>query len=470
MTRNLLANALKYTRTGKVIVGCRRRGDQVTIEVIDTGIGIPRRELAAIFEEYHQLHNEARERSHGLGLGLSIVKRLGDLLDHHVGVRSVPNRGSSFWITVPMVGTAAAIMESAAVAKPAAGRHLARILVVEDDPDIRDLMQLLLEQQGHDVVAVADGPLALDRVGRGGFRPQLIMADFNLPNGMDGIEVVADLRGRLKTKVPAIMLTGDISTVALQCIGLQDVHFSKPVKSIELLAAVDRLLAADPALPAPVSAVALAGPEAAPSIVYIVDDELAVRSALREALESESLSVFDFATAEAFLIAYMPTANECLPVDAYLPGLSGIELIQKLRGLGHGLPTIMITGSSDVTMAVEVMKAGAMDFIEKPVGTDDLLAAVRRALATSRDASRIASWQEEAASHLVELTKRQRQVMDLVLAGHPSKNIAADLNISQRTVENHRAAIMRRTGTKSLPALARLVIAANAATDRQLPD
>ena len=118
MTRNLLANALKYTRTGKVIVGCRRRGDQVTIEVIDTGIGIPRRELAAIFEEYHQLHNEARERSHGLRLGLSIVKRLGDLLDHHVGVRSVPNRGSSFWITVPMVGTAAAIMESAAVAKP----------------------------------------------------------------------------------------------------------------------------------------------------------------------------------------------------------------------------------------------------------------------------------------------------------------------------------------------------------------
>ena len=130
----------------------------------------------------------------------------------------------------------------------------------------------------------------------------------------------------------------------------------------------------------------------------------------------------------------------------------------------------MITGSSDVTMAVEVMKAGAMDFIEKPVGTDDLLTAVRRALATSRDASRIASWQEEAASHLVDLTKRQRQIMDLVLAGHPSKNIAADLNISQRTVENHRAAIMLRTGTKSLPALARLVIAANAASDRQPGD
>ena len=471
MTRNLLANALKYTRTGKVIVGCRRRGDQVTIEVIDTGIGIPRRELAAIFEEYHQLHNEARERSHGLRLGLSIVKRLGDLLDHHVGVRSVPNRGSSFWITVPMVGTAAAIMESAAVAKPAAGKHLARILVVEDDPEIRDLMQLLLEQQGHEVAAVADGPMALDRVGRGGFRPQLIMADFNLPNGMDGIEVVADLRGRLKTKVPAIMLTGDISTDALQSIGLQDcVHFSKPVKSIELLAAVDRLLATDPTLPAPVSAVALDGPDAAPSIVYVVDDELAVRSALREALESASLSVFDFATAEAFLVAYAPSANECLLVDAYLPGLSGIELIHKLRGLGHGLPTIMITGSSDVTMAVEVMKAGAMDFIEKPVGTDDLLTAVRRALATSRDASRIASWQEEAASHLVDLTKRQRQIMDLVLAGHPSKNIAADLNISQRTVENHRAAIMLRTGTKSLPALARLVIAANAASDRQPGD
>ncbi|MEO6012370.1 MAG: CheR family methyltransferase [Devosia sp.] len=460
MMRNLLSNALKYTRTGKVLVGCRRRGDQVSIEIIDTGIGIPKRELAAIFDEYHQLHNEARERSQGLGLGLSIVKRLGDLLDHHVGVRSTPNRGSCFSISVPIVATSA-LSEPAFIVTATAKARVARILVVEDDPEIRELMQLLLVQEGHEVKTAADGPLALDIVAKHGFVPQLIVADFNLPNGMDGIEVISGLRGGLHDNVPAIILTGDISTDALQSIALLEcLHFSKPVKAIELVAAIGRLLrthseAAEAVVPTHISE-QIEGP-----IVYVVDDELDVRSALRDTLELEGLSVLDFATAEAFLLAYLPIGDECLLVDANLPGLSGIELIRKLKVLGHSLPTIMITGSSDVTMAVDVMKAGAMDFVEKPVSTGELLAAVRRALAASRDASDAASWQEEAAGHLASLTKRQRQIMDLVLAGHPSKNIAADLQISQRTVENHRAAIMERTGTKSLPALARLVMAAD---------
>lgn len=462
MVRNLLSNALKYTRAGKVLVGCRRRGDSVSIEIVDTGIGIPRRELTAIFDEYHQLHNEARERSQGLGLGLSIVKRLGDLLDHSVGVKSTPNRGSSFSITVPMVSVAS-ITSHLATAPTTARKRLAKVLVVEDDPEIRELMQLMLEQEGHEVTTAVDGHLALDIVTRRGFRPDLIMADFNLPNGMDGIEVITDLRGKLRTKVPAIILTGDISTEALQSIGMQDcVHFSKPVKAFELLAAIERLLVAEDEVAAPPTATKV-DKMPATAIVYVVDDELAIRTALRDALESDGLSVLDFSTAEAFLLVYKPTGEECLLVDASLPGLSGIELIRKLRDLGHALPTIMITGSSDVTMAVDVMKAGAMDFIEKPVGVDDVLRAVRRGLDTSRDARRVADWHDEAVGHLAGLTKRQRQIMDLVLAGHPSKNIAADLNLSQRTVENHRAAIMLRTGSKSLPALARLVIAANAA-------
>lgn len=459
MVRNLLSNALRYTRTGKVVVGCRRHGDKVTVEVIDTGIGIPKRELAAIFEEYHQLHNEARERSQGLGLGLSIVKRLGDLLDHQIGVNSTPHRGSRFSITLPIVSDASLVAPAAEDLKFSTKRA-AKILVVEDDPEIRDLMQLMLEQDGHEVVSAADGHLAMDVV-TAGFRPQLILADFNLPNGMDGIEVIADLRGKLHTKVPAIILTGDISTNALQNIGLQDcAHFSKPIRAREILAAIDRLLAAERQTePSPVLAAPQESKHGA-SMVIIVDDELPVRAALRDTLVAQGLSVLDFATAEAFLLAYSPTGDECLLLDAYLPGISGIELIRKLRGLGHGLPTIMITGSSDVGMAVDVMKAGAMDFIEKPVGSDELVAAVRRALDTSREASRAASWHDEAVEQLAGLTKRQRQIMDLVLAGHPSKNIAADLNLSQRTVENHRAAIMQRTVTKSLPALARLVIAA----------
>ena len=120
----------------------------------------------------------------------------------------------------------------------------------------------------------------------------------------------------------------------------------------------------------------------------------------------------------------------------------------------------MITGNADVAMAVQAMKAGASDFIEKPIGRDELLACVERALDHSHDASKLVAWREAAASHIAGLTPRQKQIMELVLAGCPSKNIAADLGISQRTVENHRAEIMKRTGAKSFPELARLAVAA----------
>ena len=147
-------------------------------------------------------------------------------------------------------------------------------------------------------------------------------------------------------------------------------------------------------------------------------------------------------------------------VDAYLPGMSGLQLLQRVHEHGHQLPAIMITGSSDVPTAVKAMKAGALDFIEKPISHGDLLDSIHRALEQSRDSSKLAAWREAAAAHVADLTSRQRQIMELVLAGHPSKNIAADLGISQRTVENHRAEIMKRTGTRSLPALARLALAA----------
>jgi len=121
-------------------------------------------------------------------------------------------------------------------------------------------------------------------------------------------------------------------------------------------------------------------------------------------------------------------------------------------------------------MAVQAMKAGALDFIEKPIGRDELLASVERALEQSRDAGKLLLWRETAANQVAGLTVRQRQIMELVLAGHPSKNIAADLGISQRTVENHRASIMKRTGSKSLPALARLALAAAGGRPAGSPD
>jgi two-component system, chemotaxis family, CheB/CheR fusion protein len=129
------------------------------------------------------------------------------------------------------------------------------------------------------------------------------------------------------------------------------------------------------------------------------------------------------------------------------------------------LPTIMITGDADVPMAVKAMKAGALDFIEKPIGRPELIAGIERALELSQDSSKLLKLRESASAHLAGLTPRQRDVMERVLAGQPSKNIAADLCISQRTVENHRAAIMKRTGSKSLPALARLALLASGGED-----
>jgi len=198
------------------------------------------------------------------------------------------------------------------------------------------------------------------------------------------------------------------------------------VKLNELTQVIQRLL---PASQAGASLPSEAGGAKSAPLVFVVDDDGNVREGIRSVLEQGGWTVADYASCEAFLEAYRPGAGACLLIDAYLPGMSGLELLKRLAG--HHLPAIMITGSSDVAIAVQAMKAGAADFIEKP-----------------------------AATHVAGLTPRERQIMEMVLAGAPSKNIAVDLGISQRTVENHRASIMKKTGSKSLPALARLALAA----------
>ncbi len=468
MVRNLLSNALKYTKRGKVLLGCRRHEDMLSIEIWDTGVGIAAGELQAIFEEYHQLDNEARERSRGLGLGLSIVQRLGDLLNHRVRVRSRPGKGSAFAIEV-------LLPPDGAISRPEPNRHdsndtvdgaarrTGTILVVEDDPGLRELLGALLTDEGHHVATAADGPTALERVAGGSVRPDLVLADYNLPNGLDGLKVSAKIRDRLNRHIPIAILTGDISTDTLRNIAGQDcVHLNKPVKSREMVAVVRRLLAG-PLPMAPRQEPATAPVQAASGnrpTIYVVDDDSRIRETIREVLEADGRTVEAYPSCEAFLDAYQPGRGACLLIDAYLPGMNGLALLQRLADAGHRLPAIMITGNSDVHIAVQAMKAGAFDFIEKPIGSRDLLASVERALEQSWDSEKLFAWRETAASSIADLTPRQRQIMDLVLDGHPSKNIAADLGISQRTVENHRASIMKRTGSTSLPALARLALAA----------
>lgn len=464
MVRNLLANAIKYTRHGKILLGCRRNGDGLRIEVWDCGIGIAEDQLHAIFDEYHQVDNVARERSHGLGLGLSIVQRLAALLGHQVRVRSSPGKGSVFSISLKRSTGDSHIAFVPAGDAAEADKTACRgceIILIEDDPDVLDLLAQLLRAQGHIVKTAPDGNAALTLVSGGAIRPDIILADYNLPNGMNGLQLLAKLRDMLHHPLPGIILTGDISTRSLAQIAREDcVQLSKPVQPHELASVIKRLLPAG--VPHGVQIQAAIDPDPV-STVFVVDDDPETCVSIRDVLEADGRNVEVSGSAEAFLAGYSPGGEGCLLVDVNLPGMSGIALLEKLRERADRLPAIIITGNGEIGLAVQAMKAGACDFIEKPVGRKELLASIGGALEQSHDDSASSEAQEAVSRRLVALTKLQHQIMDLVLLGHPSKNIAADLGISQRTVENHRASIMNKMGAKSLPELARLAFAAPSA-------
>ncbi|MGA3303792.1 MAG: chemotaxis protein CheB [Methylovirgula sp.] len=460
MVRNLLSNALKYTMQGKVLLGCRRRQGKLSIEIWDTGIGVPSEELQAIFEEYYQLDNAARDASRGLGLGLSIVQRLGNLLGHRVRVCSQPGKGSVFAIdiTLPLSGAKPRVAHRRRGIEDSDTKGVRRtgtILVVEDDPDMRDLLEHLLVEEGHDAAIAPDSIAALELVRRREIVPDLILADYNLPNGMNGLQLAVALRKKFQRRIPVIILTGDISTATLRDVAGEDcVQLNKPVKLTELTQLIQHLLPISRSVALP------SAPHSTEAVIFIVDDDKSVRDSIRAVLEEDGRIVEDYATCETFLESYHPGREACLLIDAHLPGMNGLELLRRLRAMGDRLPAIMITGDGDVPLAVQAMKAGASDFIEKPISRSELLACVEHAFDLRRDATKLSAWRENAADRLVGLTPRQRQIMELVLAGQPNKNIAVDLGISQRTVENHRASIMKKTGSKSLPELARLALAA----------
>ena len=181
-------------------------------------------------------------------------------------------------------------------------------------------------------------------------RPDLVLADYNLPNGMNGVQVSQKLRQELDRRIPFIILTGDISTETLRDIALHDcVHLHKPVKLNDLTRAIEKLLAKppDPLVLPPHHA--HEGPSASGgAAIIVVDDDDLVREAIRAVLEDDGRVVETYASCEAFLEAFDPGRSACLLIDAYLPGMTGLELLERLHEDGHRVPAIMITGNADV--------------------------------------------------------------------------------------------------------------------------
>jgi FixJ family two-component response regulator len=192
--------------------------------------------------------------------------------------------------------------------------------------------------------------------------------------------------------------------------------------------------------------------------VFIVDDDEAVRGALRLLIRSVGLQARAFGSAQEFLDGYDPRQAGCLVLDVRMPGISGLELQQELNQRGATIPVVFITGHGDVPMAVEAMQQGAFDFLQKPFRDQDLLDRVQRAL--TRDAESRASLAARAQirERLASLTPREVEVMRLVTRGKANKVIGAELGVSQRTVEIHRAHVMEKMQAASLAELVRMVL------------
>jgi two-component system CheB/CheR fusion protein len=192
----------------------------------------------------------------------------------------------------------------------------------------------------------------------------------------------------------------------------------------------------------------------------VVEDDQDNREAMQILLSNAGYQVKAYASALAFLESQRPEDRGCVITDVRMPGMNGLEMLATLVTAGSKLPAIIITGQGDIAMAVQAIRAGAADFLEKPFDSEALLTSVRRALQqTSIPAERSAA-RAAAAMRVAGLTKREREVMALVVAGHSNKDMAARLGINQRTIETHRAAVMSKLGVRSLSDLVRLAIAA----------
>jgi FixJ family two-component response regulator len=194
----------------------------------------------------------------------------------------------------------------------------------------------------------------------------------------------------------------------------------------------------------------------ATAVVFVIDNDPAMRAALQDLLSSVELKVRTFSSPQEFLACKRPDALGCLVLDVRLPGKSGLTFQTDLTRMGVDLPVIFLTGHGDIRMGVRAIKAGAVDFLTKPFRDEDILDAIHAAIERDRDRRRDSALICDLRERYATLTERERQTLRLVVAGHPNKQIAAELCLSEMTVKVHRGQVMRKMRASSLPALVRM--------------
>jgi len=243
--QNFVSNALRYTKQGKVLVGCRLKGENVRIEVWDTGVGINPEEHSAIFEEFYRIGASDEGTAHRLGLGLAIVTRIARVLGHDVGLRSYPGEGSVFWVDVPMWGRQHKDAPNAAAALPSLDRVLndCVVAVIEDDENVLVALDMRLQRWGCNTIIAQNVDQLVERVKQAGKSPDLIVADYHLGDDRTGLDAIHAIRQLDRFEVPAIVVTADHSPSTYQRVLLANCQpLTKPVNPADLRSVMNSLI------------------------------------------------------------------------------------------------------------------------------------------------------------------------------------------------------------------------------------
>lgn len=237
MIRNLVSNAIRYTDRGKILLGCRRANGRVRVEVWDTGIGIPGEQLPHIFEEYY-----CDPERGGFGLGLAIVRRLGEILEHRVDVRSTPGKGTAFSIEVPLGRAQARAAESVRTSDVEGESFRGTVLVIEDEASVRSALTRMLISRGISAIGAAAMSDAVALIEHQGLLPDLVLCDYNLPGPMNGVEAIKSLQAALAWNFPAIVMTGDTRSKTMETVAADGMSvLVKPFAADKLIQLINRL-------------------------------------------------------------------------------------------------------------------------------------------------------------------------------------------------------------------------------------